>query len=1021
LGSIEIKKRAGNGLTLLLVGMLAIAVVFPLFQMINPEYPYFPYASGQTTVDTSTTTTPLDFAFQRKVFQAHDLFWVFYSNGTEQVFKTSDDNGTTWSALTVVSSGRGLWQFSFWHDQGRNFIYYVTTSSCLCADNFQWRNGTLVSDGTIAWNDIEQTETFSGFTYRLGVYVMQNAFGDQHLYFQINERRTSDTRLSSSIFLRNITDATTSRVYSNFQLPGVLAREVGFLVETTAGHISVASRDTLTEIIHVVQSSDNFLTTDFAQDISGGSDKQYNMDRSSGVARGNKLHFVGVDGSNFIQYWNMTYGDTNYVPNVINATASVSYSPSIGRMASSSLIINYNENVTSGAIFQHLSTNNGDTFGFNNTITTGEVNPIETHNIYSALTTSTGVIWVSEVSSPFNVRFLTSDVTGNFLNGEFDLVTLSPNRICDSIYFFVGDTVNFPLNVSYALGIERLNSFSFQFSDGFNNVTLNHNSTANTWNAVSGSLVSGSVPVDTAVTLGLGTRTVNTSTNISIVTFPVNLRTGIQDALDIDFTFQVFDSTFGVWSAWTPITIIGGFDVNIYNLGGQKEWNSINSGTGEVGLITGGDTFEMFADANSTVAVNQTWSKFQAYHTNFNLRITEPDSGNRGEDEYWQTPDHNGLGMEKSAGAGDWILRTNIWYCDRTTQVWVNGWQMNLSLLEGDHGTQDQWSRFNATWSTNGVNVTSEDFYVFPEVESSASVSLWHDLWFNQENASTVHGGRMNPFFWGVNATSFLLWTGTFQPIRGNASETFYVNENEGSDGRRMSSRELGNSLMKIGFNLTRGVQTGTGSGIENWRLHVQQFDVSNVQTAFGRMQGVPTPVKVPSLMPDVGSQGLFGGLFAIFRSLGAFIVQAFLGLSNVIWTFLVSQIPWFTNALTFGYNWINDSLNYLAPLGNLMRLLFSTVSPYIGFIQTGVDGISGTINTISSIMAPIANNAQEWMFLFFIVFMILPMMELLNRGKFDLVMDELRMYWGFINAILGWFFRLAKMIIDFFVNIIPL
>ena len=173
--------------------------------------------------------------------------------------------------------------------------------------------------------------------------------------------------------------------------------------------------------------------------------------------------------------------------------------------------------------------------------------------------------------------------------------------------------------------------------------------------------------------------------------------------------------------------------------------------------------------------------------------------------------------------------------------------------------------------------------------------------------------------------------------------------------------------------------------------------------------------------MPDVGSQGFFGGLFAIFRSLGAFIVQAFLGLGNVIWTFLVSQIPWFTNALTFGYDWINDSLNYLEPISNLMRLLFSTVSPYIGFIQTGVDGISGTIGIISSIMSPIAGNAQEWMFLFFIVFMILPMIELLNRGKFDLVMNELRMYWGFINAILMWFFRLAKMIIDFFVNIIPL
>ena len=138
-------------------------------------------------------------------------------------------------------------------------------------------------------------------------------------------------------------------------------------------------------------------------------------------------------------------------------------------MSFASLVIHYADDQSVGGIFQHVSTDNGATFGFNNTIANAEVEPTEVHNIYSAPSTVTGVTWVSEASSPFDVRFLTSDVIGLVLGGEFDLVTLSPHRICDSIYFFVGDTVNFPLNVTYALGIERLNSFSFQFSDGFNN------------------------------------------------------------------------------------------------------------------------------------------------------------------------------------------------------------------------------------------------------------------------------------------------------------------------------------------------------------------------------------------------------------------------------------------------------------------------------------------------------------------------------------------------------------------------
>ena len=40
----------------------------------------------------------------RKMFYHHNLFWLFYSDGTNFVYRTSSD-GQTWSAKTIVKEG----------------------------------------------------------------------------------------------------------------------------------------------------------------------------------------------------------------------------------------------------------------------------------------------------------------------------------------------------------------------------------------------------------------------------------------------------------------------------------------------------------------------------------------------------------------------------------------------------------------------------------------------------------------------------------------------------------------------------------------------------------------------------------------------------------------------------------------------------------------------------------------------------------------------------------------------------
>ena len=122
---------------------------------------------------------------------------------------------------------------------------------------------------------------------------MQKVFGDTHLFFQMNERRDSDLQRSSSIFLHNITDSVTSKVYTNFQ-SGASQREVGFIVELTSGMMSVSTRDTGGATLHRVTSSDFFATTDQDNNIAGDATKQWRMDKSSGVGRANTLYFAGI-------------------------------------------------------------------------------------------------------------------------------------------------------------------------------------------------------------------------------------------------------------------------------------------------------------------------------------------------------------------------------------------------------------------------------------------------------------------------------------------------------------------------------------------------------------------------------------------------------------------------------------------------------------------------------------------------------------------------------------------------------
>lgn len=121
-------------------------------------------AIGPSTVDTTTSDDATLWPDQRKSFYANGRFWVFYSDGTNVVYRTSTD-GTSWSGKTTVRSDCNSGEiFSIWFD-GTYFHYAYCKEEASAA--IYYRRGTPNSDGTVTWSADEQTAVTgsSGVTY----------------------------------------------------------------------------------------------------------------------------------------------------------------------------------------------------------------------------------------------------------------------------------------------------------------------------------------------------------------------------------------------------------------------------------------------------------------------------------------------------------------------------------------------------------------------------------------------------------------------------------------------------------------------------------------------------------------------------------------------------------------------------------------------------------------------------------------------------------------------------------------
>jgi len=124
--------------------VILVAILLPSLQIVNVK------AGLPGVVGTSTSPSATSYPYQRKDFYDEGRYWVFYSNGSHMVYKTSVD-GDSWSNETLVCVGVGGNFFSL--DFDGTYVHYARTDTT----SVYYCKGDPLSNGTVSWLTTEQT------------------------------------------------------------------------------------------------------------------------------------------------------------------------------------------------------------------------------------------------------------------------------------------------------------------------------------------------------------------------------------------------------------------------------------------------------------------------------------------------------------------------------------------------------------------------------------------------------------------------------------------------------------------------------------------------------------------------------------------------------------------------------------------------------------------------------------------------------------------------------------------------
>lgn len=376
---------------------------------------------------------------------------------------------------------------------------------------------------------------------------------------------------------------------------------------------------------------------------------------------------------------------------------------------------------------------------------------------------------------------------------------------------------------------------------------------------------------------------------------------------------------------------------------------------------------------------------------------------------------------------------------------WIYGWELQLTAINITvprvSGSEAYWC-WKAEWFFNQTSIKTDYIFSFPQGNpladgNYASSRLWLDFWFNQINASSTWGGRVNAYYY---------------PVKDNADAWLRVlSTNWGADDKRQKESLCFGTLRHNDGSvcLTQEIiMVKAWSRLRVWNddtytQKVTQFFADVQDLTLGRVPliGIQTPAFDETKMPTLQSGGFLGMLFPGFSWIGKWLAD------NIVWgglnlwgnfvgfldtiAALFGQPKFFTNlftAISDFIGWLADGLLYAWQLAvQIFLLIASLLGAFVNILVQLVSSIGTTITTFQDMMSgAIGAGGSVWNSLGLtswitvaLVFYPLYLIFLWEEQGLDPVIQQLTWIFGIVSWLFNFFIQIVQFVIGMVTSII--
>jgi len=903
----------------------------------------YSFVLDPSVVGTGSDVSATRGSWQHKVFYAKGRFWVFYCQAVDDFGYRSSTDGSTWSAFTqVYAHGWSThydvhfdgtyvhWSFCYWnYDSGR----------------IRYQRGTPNADGTITWDTLQIIDPISTSYGYGGTWLEVDSGGYPWIGYV---EKTGGEAAYYPIVTKSSTN------------DGTFSEASGFPYRLTTSASTDAWRPIPVAMtngkVYVVYGSNTVADAVYGKEWNGsawGSEetiKGSDVREISAITDGDLVYVsILTDGYNIVAYRRDNNGNWGSEESVKTGLDADAWS-ALCRGGSNKIYLFWE--YANDILYKVRTTSWGsETILVDegaNTIVSYSITVSESYDAWNG-TYYINVGYTIGTADPYTIKheYFEDPPLSN------DEVTITNAYISDTNerwVFAEEKYYYFQAKVTDTEGTSVIDTVKIAFTDGFNWINATYDHVEIQWGLDSGT--------DVAITEA---GTTSTSGNQLTVVFHILIREDIVDALDVDIWLYAND-TLGNECAWTEVATDY---FNIYSHGG---WGTLES-SGDAGRRSGGDVFELYANASSWAMANVTYRWLQWVHMEF--AVEDPsftDSATAGQYHYqeWNAT----FGMYYSYGG-----------------QWIRGWEVVIDIVGS--ATYDEANDFNvvrARWywkgtlqQTNYMSILWEGSVGTIDFREPPVFRFWLDLWFNKINGSRVVGGRLTPYYFGVRRKAtdesdiwgafFNMYGGTpWQPNypsggqEGVVTASMFWHQLEDASGNVITAREL--ELMKVFAKIERSADF-------TYKVTLCEFRTADFKKAIGKMDGIDTPVFEESKMASMpilgGRLGFLGGIFSsligwIWSKLAYVADWTINAVDSAIYMItghsgvfrnLVNSLSPVWDKLSTTATWISDNLaNIVTFLGDMVTFIagiFSSILSFVGWIVTNtLTPITDAISEIS-------------------------------------------------------------------------